>query len=262
MSLNNKIAIVTGGGRGIGLAISRRLAAAGASVVIVQRDAEVGCKAAQEVAGTFIRADVSQRADVDQMLAQVLARFGRVDILVNNAAVHDAAPFAEETQDLWQRLFDVNVMGTVYPSQAVTPVMIEQGGGRIVHISSKAGVVGEPGHAAYSASKGAVISLTRAMAIELAPYKITVNSVAPGPVLTDMLRGVIPNEGERIGLGETAPLGRLGNSRRYRRNGGLIVLRRCRLDHRPDHQHRRRIFGFEVIGKVRDGRENFSSRKH
>ncbi len=210
MKLTDKVAIVTGGGRGIGLAISRQLADEGARVVIVQRDAKSGCRAADEIGGAFIHADVSRREEVEQMVADVLERFGRIDILVNNAAVHAAAAFAEETPELWQRMFNVNVMGTVYPSQAVSRVMIRQGSGRIVHISSKAGVVGEPGHAAYSASKGAVISLTRAMAIELAPHNITVNSVAPGPVLTDMLREVIPNEADRDRLGKEAPLGRLG----------------------------------------------------
>ncbi len=210
MKLKDKVAIVTGGGQGIGLAISRRLAAQGACVVIVQRNAEVGARAAGELGGTFIQADVSNRAEVERMLAEVLERYGRVDVLVNNAAVHAAAAFAEESAELWQRMFDVNVLGTVYPSQAVVPVMIRQGGGRIVHISSKAGVVGEPGHAAYSASKGAVIALTRAMAVELAPHHITVNSVAPGPVLTGMLEGVIPSQAEREQLGSEAPLGRLG----------------------------------------------------
>jgi NAD(P)-dependent dehydrogenase (short-subunit alcohol dehydrogenase family) len=210
MNLQHRIAIVTGGARGIGLAISQALACEGARVVIVQRDAEMGRAAAEKLGAVFIRADVSNQSEVADMLAQVTRIYGRVDILVNNAAVHAAAPFTKETPALWQQMFDVNVLGTVFPSQAVVPVMIGQGGGRIVHITSKAGVVGEPGHAAYSASKGAVIALTRAMAIELAPQHITVNSVAPGPVLTDMLRGVFPNEADRDSLGKEAPLGRLG----------------------------------------------------
>jgi NAD(P)-dependent dehydrogenase (short-subunit alcohol dehydrogenase family) len=210
MKLKDRVAIVTGGGRGIGLAISRALACEGARVVIVQRDAGIGRAAAEALGASFIRADVSNRTEVADMVAQVTRMYGRVDILVNNAAVHGAASFMEETPELWQQMFEVNVLGTVYPSQAVVPIMIRQGGGHIVHVSSKAGVVGEPGHAAYSASKGAVISLTRAMAIELAPHHITVNSVAPGPVLTDMLRGVFPDEADRETLGKEAPLGRLG----------------------------------------------------
>jgi NAD(P)-dependent dehydrogenase (short-subunit alcohol dehydrogenase family) len=210
MKLNGRVAIVTGGGRGIGLAISRSLAREGAVVVIAQRNGEVGRRAAEEVGGWFIETDVSQRSSVADMVAHVMAKYGKVDVLVNNAAVHAGAAFAEETPEIWQEMYSVNVMGTVYPSQAVVPVMMRQGGGRIVHVASKAGVVGEPGHAAYSASKGAVIALTRAMAIELAPQHITVNAVAPGPVVTDMLMGVIPEPAEREALGKEAPLGRLG----------------------------------------------------
>lgn len=210
MKLQDKVAIVTGGGRGIGLAISRSLAAEGARVMIAQRDAKTGQSTASEIHGLFIQTDVSQSASVNHMVAQTLQAYGRVDILVNNAAVHDAAPFVEESEQLWQTMFSVNVMGTVYPSQAVVPILMRQGGGRIVQIASKAGVVGEPGHAAYSASKGAVIALTRAMAIELAPHHITVNAVCPGPVLTDMLMGVFPDPADRQALGNEAPLGRLG----------------------------------------------------
>ena len=210
MKLVDRVAIVTGGNRGIGLAISQALAQEGARVVIACREADSGQRAAHDLGGMFVQCDVSQHPQVESLAAQVMQRWSRVDILVNNAAVHAAAPFVEETPELWQEMYTVNVMGTVYPSQAVVPLMRRQGGGRIVHVASKAGVVGEPGHAAYSASKGAVIALTRAMAIELAPDHITVNAVAPGPVLTDMLRGVFPNPVDRQALGAEAPLGRLG----------------------------------------------------
>ena len=179
-------------------------------MVIAQRNAETGGQAARELDACFIQTDVRDRSNVDRMMAQVVETYGRVDVLINNAAAHAAAPFTEETAELWQAMFTTNVLGTVFPSQAVVPVMIHQGGGHIVHIASKAGVVGEPGHAAYSASKGAIIALTRAMAIELAPYHITVNAVCPGPVLTDMLMGVVPSAAEREKLADAAPLGRLG----------------------------------------------------
>ncbi len=139
-----------------------------------------------------------------------MADFGRVDILINNAAIHSAARFEDESPAMWDAMYRVNVLGTVYPSQASVPLMKQQGGGHIVHIASKAGVVGEAGHAAYSASKGAIIALTRAMAIELAPYHIVVNCVCPGPVLTDMLRAVFPNPADHERLGREAPLGRIG----------------------------------------------------
>jgi NAD(P)-dependent dehydrogenase (short-subunit alcohol dehydrogenase family) len=107
-------------------------------------------------------------------------------------------------------MYRVNVLGVVLPSQTVVRHMKDAGGGVIVHNASKAGVVGEPGHAAYSASKGAVIALTRAMAIELAPDNIRVNAVCPGPVMTDMLIEAVPEEADRRALAEAAPLGRVG----------------------------------------------------
>lgn len=210
-----KVVIVTGGSRGIGRAIVERFAAEDAQVISVGVNADKGRAVAQEIARAgghveFMRADVAQRSQVEDLVGQVLDRFARIDVLINNAAIHDSAPVWEETEALWERMLRVNVLGTVFPSQAVVRHMMERGRGAIVHMASKAGVVGEPGHAAYSASKGAVISLTRAMAVELAPYSIRVNAVCPGPVLTDMLREVIPNEEDRTALATETPLGRIG----------------------------------------------------
>jgi len=210
-----QVVIVTGGSRGIGRAIVERFTAEDAQVISVGVNADKGRAAAQEIARAgghveFMRADVTQRSQVENLVGQVLDRFAHIDVLVNNAAIHDGGPVWEETETLWERMFRVNVLGTVLPSQAVVRHMMERGGGAIVHMASKAGVVGEPGHAAYSASKGAVISLTRAMAVELAPYSIRVNAVSPGPVLTDMLREVIPNEEDRTALATETPLGRIG----------------------------------------------------
>lgn len=210
-----KVVIVTGGSRGIGRAIVERFATENAKVISVGINADKGRAVAQEIARAgghveFMRADVAQRSQVENLVDQVLDRFAHIDVLVNNAAIHDSAPLWEETEALWERMFRVNVLGTVLPSQAVVRHMMERGGGAIVHMASKAGVVGEPGHAAYSASKGAVISLTRAMAVELAPYSIRVNAVCPGPVMTDMLREVIPNEKDRTALATETPLGRIG----------------------------------------------------
>lgn len=213
--LDGKIAIVTGGGRGIGRAIARAMAREGAVVVIIDRNQELGSQTAADLVAAggqaeFIPADVSHKEEVEQVVARVLERYGRVDILVNNAGVHDARPFWEEPEELWDRMYRVNVLGTVFPSQAVVRHMMTRKQGVIVNIASKAGVVGEPGHAAYSASKGAVISLTREMAIELAPYGIRVNAVCPGPVETDMLYTAIPDEAARRELAASVPLGRLG----------------------------------------------------
>jgi NAD(P)-dependent dehydrogenase (short-subunit alcohol dehydrogenase family) len=154
--------------------------------------------------------DVSDRDQVLRAVGETVQCLGRVDILVNNAGIHRGAPFDQETCSDWLSLFEVNVLGTVFPSQVVVPHMIEQGGGRIVHISSKAAVVGERGHVAYSASKGAVLSLNRAMAVDLAPHNITVNAVCPGPVVTDMLLAAVSDAASRQALAQKAPLGRLG----------------------------------------------------
>ncbi|TET53970.1 MAG: 3-oxoacyl-ACP reductase FabG [Anaerolineales bacterium] len=215
MRFHGKGVIVTGGSRGIGRAIAHALAMEGARVAILARNAESGNDAAAQIEtgggeAFFLQADVSAEDQVQRATGEALRRLGRVDILVNNAGIHSGAPFDQETRSDWQSLFEVNVLGTVFPSQAVVPHMVEQGGGRIVHIASKAAVVGERGHVAYSASKGAVLSLTRAMAVDLAPHGITVNAVCPGPVVTDMLLEAIPDDAGQRKLARQAPLGRLG----------------------------------------------------
>ncbi len=209
------VVLVTGGSRGIGLAIAQRFAEEGARVVIAARNRVRGQQVAEQLQQQgarvdFIGADVTQRDQAEALIAQVIERFGCIDVLVNNAGAHEKAPFTDESEDLWQRMFRINVLGTVFPSQAAVRHMRARGRGSIVHVASKAGVVGEPGHAAYSAAKGAIIALTRAMAVELARDGIRVNAVCPGPVVTDMLLEAIPAEEQRRQLAAQAPLGRLG----------------------------------------------------
>ena len=213
---SDQVAIVTGGSRGIGLATSQALAQEGARVVIASVDPKRGLEAQESITknegqALFVPTDVTQPEQVDRLVSTTLEVFGEIDILVNNAGVHDSAPFWDEPQELWDRMYAVNVMGTVLPSQVVVRRMKDRGQGVIVHVTSKAGVVGEPGHAAYSSSKGAVIALTRAMAIELAPFGIRVNTVCPGPVFTDMLYEAVPEEQNRQSLANEVPLGRIGN---------------------------------------------------
>ncbi len=211
----DQVAIVTGGSRGIGLATCKAFAEEGAQVVIASIDKKRGIAVEEAIVNKggrafFVQTDVTQHEQVDRLVTKTLEHFGYIDILINNAGVHDRAPFWEESEALWRRMYQVNVMGAVIPSQMVVRHMKEKGQGAIVHVASKAGVVGEPGHAAYSSSKGAVIALTRAMAVELAHYGIRVNAVCPGPVLTDMLLSDMPGEEDRLMLASEIPLGRLG----------------------------------------------------
>ncbi|MCJ7660415.1 MAG: SDR family oxidoreductase [Anaerolineales bacterium] len=211
----DQVVIVTGGSRGIGLETCKQFALEGARIIIASVDKSRGLTADLVITNLggkalFVQTDVTQREQVSRMVETTLSRFGEISVLVNNVGVHDGAPFWEETEDDWARMYQTNVLGVVLPSQMIVKHMIEKGRGSIVHVASKAGVVGEPGHAAYSASKGAVIALTRAMAVELAPYGIRVNAVCPGPVFTDMLFEAVPDESNRQKLAQDTPLGRIG----------------------------------------------------
>ncbi|MEM0482026.1 MAG: SDR family oxidoreductase [Nitrososphaerota archaeon] len=215
MRLKGKIAIVTGGARGIGFAISSRFASEGANVAILDIDLERAEKAAEtikkeakEAEVIALQADVSNIDSVKRCVDEVVKRFRRIDVLVNNAAIHLGKPFHEEPLEYWEKQFRINVLGTVIPSQLVVPHMIKTGGGSIINISSKAAITGEPGHAAYSALKGAVLSLTLAMAVDLAPYNIRVNAICPGPTETDLLYSATTEE-ERKRMAARAPLKRL-----------------------------------------------------
>jgi 3-oxoacyl-[acyl-carrier protein] reductase len=209
--MKRKVAIVTGGSRGIGLAVSGSLAREGAAVVIASKNRERGITARDSLTdrgltANFVPTDVSDRKQVERLVAEVIKLHGTIDVLVNNAGIHEKALFCDESKELWLRLYRTNVLGTAMPSQAVARHMMKKKKGAIVHIASKASVVGEPGHVAYSASKGAVISMTRSMAVELAPYGIRVNAVCPGPVETDMYFTDLPTpELQKAEVGE-APL--------------------------------------------------------
>lgn len=215
MRLKEKVAIITGGARGIGFAIASRFAREGAKVAILDLDLERAEKAAdiikKEVKGAEVialQADVSDFESVKRCIDEIVRRYGKIDVLVNNAAIYLGKPFHEEPLEYWEKLFKVNVLGTVIPSQLVVPHMIKAGGGSIINISSKAAITGEPGHAAYSALKGAVLSLTLAMAIDLSPFNIRVNAICPGPTETDLLYSATSEE-DRKRMAARAPLKRL-----------------------------------------------------
>jgi len=213
MKLKDRVAIITGGASGIGLAIASKFASEGARVAIIDLHGERAEEAAnriREAGGEAVayQGDVTSRERVGEIVSDVIRRFGKVDVLVNNAGIYRGAPFWQESIEVWELLFRVNVLGVVIPSQVVVPHMMERRSGVIVNISSKAAIVGEPGHAAYSASKGAVLALTRAMAVELAQYNIRVNAICPGPTETPLLFAVT-DENERRRMASRCVLGRL-----------------------------------------------------
>ncbi len=190
MRLQDKVAIVTGGGSGIGHGICLRLAEEGASVVVADLDADAAERVAGEISGQNglamgVRVDVRNQDSVQEMVDKAVETYGGIDILVNNAGVGKIIPFFETTEADWDFIFDVNCKGVLFCSQAVARVMIEQGrGGKIVNLASQAGRRGEALVLAYCASKACVISMTQSTALALAEHKINVNAVAPGIVDT------------------------------------------------------------------------------
>jgi 3-oxoacyl-[acyl-carrier protein] reductase len=204
------VALVTGGTKGIGYACAKRLLADGFRVAICARNQAELDVASAELSGDLLAvgADLGD-ADVGPTLVEaVVARFGRVDALVNNAGVYASIPFVDFTADTWDALTDINVRGPVLLGAAVARQIIAQGsGGRIIHIASTNGLAAEPGFAHYNASKAALVSLAMTMAIELAPFGILVNAVAPGWVRTPLAEEYIGSLSETQ-LGDISPLRR------------------------------------------------------
>jgi NAD(P)-dependent dehydrogenase (short-subunit alcohol dehydrogenase family) len=192
-AFGGRIAVVTGGGSGIGSAICSRLAADGAAVAVLDRDAG----SAEEVAATIaagggtaigVEADVTDRSHVEAAVGRTVDRLGAPTILVNSAGLHVVGPFLKIDLPTWQRVFDVNLTGTFHCCQVVLPHMLEAGWGRIVNISSSSAQSGQPFMAAYVSSKAGVIGLTKALALEFGPKGVTVNTIPPGFIDTPMLR--------------------------------------------------------------------------
>jgi 2-hydroxycyclohexanecarboxyl-CoA dehydrogenase len=188
-----RVAVVTGGASGIGLAVSERLAADGMAVAVFDRDGEAAQDAAGKIAAGGDRAlglavDVTDREQIEAGVAHVRQQFGPATVLVNNAGVHAVDPFLKITPEKWQRLLDVNLTGTFNCCQAVVRDMVEEGWGRIVNISSSSAHGGQQYMTHYVAAKAGVIGLTKSLALELGPKGITVNTIPPGFIDTPMLR--------------------------------------------------------------------------
>ena len=217
MRFQGKTAIITGGARGIGRAVAEGLVAKGASVVISDMDMESASKAAGEIKEAFggrvlpFKADVKAKADILSLVESTMKEFGRVDILFNNAGICTSPPIEEITEEEWDEMMAVNLRGVFLCSQAVMSIMKEQKQGRILNMASLAGKVGGLAAGAhYSASKAGVICLTKSFARTLAPYSVTVNGLAPGPVDTDMLQ-TLPKDRKELML-EQCPLGRFADT--------------------------------------------------
>jgi gluconate 5-dehydrogenase len=229
LRLDGKVALVTGGSRGLGLQIAEGLGEAGATIAITaRREAEL-VEAVNSLSGKGIRAmsapcDISQNSQVEAAVQAVLEAYGRIDILVNNAGATWGAPFAELPLEAWDKVVRTNVDGTFFVSRAVGLHMIQRGGGgRIINIASVAGLRGSDPSVMptlpYNTSKGAVVNFTRALAATLAEHQITVNCICPGFFPTKMTRATLEKSGERIVAG--TPLRRVGGDQDLK---GIAVL--------------------------------------
>jgi NAD(P)-dependent dehydrogenase (short-subunit alcohol dehydrogenase family) len=222
--LEGKVALITGGARGLGAGIARRFAAEGATVVIA--DVIDGSETVAELGGgsgnhEYVKLDVSNTPEVESTLDAVRDKHGGLHILCNNAGVAHPTMAVHETPDEEiDRIFAINVRGMIACSRAAARIMIDQGqGGRIINTASQTGKLAWPDWGVYSASKAAVIAVTQVMAVELAPYKITVNAICPGTMVTNMMRTGFGQTAERIGgdrdqmieeHAKSIPLGRMG----------------------------------------------------
>jgi NAD(P)-dependent dehydrogenase (short-subunit alcohol dehydrogenase family) len=200
LRLEDRIALITGGGRGIGRAVAFAFAREGARIALVARTRNQVAEAAIEIGdeckveATWVAGDVSDAVHVQGAFDHVAATLGRApDILVNNAGVVETAPFVKTDDEMWQRHIAINLTGTFYCTRAALPAMLARGWGRIINVASIAGKTGAPYVSAYAASKHGVLGLTRSLALEVATKGITVNAICPGYVETDMTRHAVEN---------------------------------------------------------------------
>ncbi len=226
--LSGKVAVVTGGGQGIGRAITLRLAEEGCKVAIFDIKPDMGTETAKLAPQATIKTyevDVGDRASVDRAVAQVESELGPIWALVNNAGWDKPMPFLKTDRDLWDKIIRINLYGPLNTHHAIAPLMVERGGGRIVNIASDAARVGTSDEAVYSACKGGLISFTKSIARELARKNVLLNAVCPGPTNTPMMASVL-GEGEQAMKWKDAmvrgiPLKRMGEPEDY---AGIVAM--------------------------------------
>jgi len=205
MKLKKRVALVTGGGEGIGRAIALRFAKEGADITIADINFENAKKVSKEILSLgreslAIKTDVSKQKEVNQTVKRTINKFKKIDILVNNAGISKISPFVKTTESIWNKILDTNLKGTFFCCKAVIPYMLRQKSGKIINLSSQSGKKGNSQYAAYCASKFGIIGLTQSIALEFAPYGININAICPNIVFTTMWKKQLNQYAQKYNL--------------------------------------------------------------